>query len=72
MSKPKKSAKKANSGAGQTEAMTESDAALAEPSLSFEGALEQLETPVARLEAGELPLEEALELFDAGAGLSRQ
>ena len=42
------------------------------PALSFEGALEQLETTVARLESGEMPLEEALELFEAGVKLSRQ
>jgi exodeoxyribonuclease VII small subunit len=41
-------------------------------SLSFEGALDQLEQTVARLEAGEMPLEEALELFEAGVNLSRQ
>ena len=41
-------------------------------SLSFEGALEQLETTVGRLEEGEMPLEEALELFEAGVTLSRQ
>ncbi|MCR9097603.1 MAG: exodeoxyribonuclease VII small subunit [bacterium] len=40
--------------------------------LSFEGALEQLETTVGRLEEGEMPLEEALELFEKGVGLSRQ
>jgi exodeoxyribonuclease VII small subunit len=40
-------------------------------SLSFEGALEQLEQTVARLEEGELPLEEALELFESGVKLSR-
>ena len=40
--------------------------------LSFEGALEQLETTVGRLEEGEMPLEEALELFEKGVALSRQ
>jgi len=40
--------------------------------LSFESALEQLETTVARLEEGEMPLEEALELFESGVKLSRQ
>ncbi len=40
--------------------------------LSFEGALEQLETTVGRLEEGELPLEEALALFEKGVVLSRQ
>jgi exodeoxyribonuclease VII small subunit len=43
-----------------------------DPSLSFESALEQLETTVGRLEAGEMPLEEALELFENGVNLSRQ
>lgn len=42
------------------------------PALSFEGALEQLETTVGRLEEGEMPLEEALELFEKGVALSRR
>lgn len=41
-------------------------------SLSFEGALQQLEETVGRLEGGEMPLEESLELFEAGVKLSRQ
>ena len=40
--------------------------------VSFENALEQLERTVARLEVGEMPIEEALELFEAGVKLSRQ
>jgi exodeoxyribonuclease VII small subunit len=40
--------------------------------VSFESALEQLEATVARLEEGEMPLEEALELFESGVKLSRQ
>ena len=44
----------------------------ANESLSFEGALEQLESTVGRLEEGEMPLEEALELFEKGVALSRQ
>ena len=40
--------------------------------LSFETALEDLENSVARLEEGEMPLEEALEFFEAGVKLSRQ
>lgn len=40
--------------------------------LSFEGALEQLEATVGRLEEGEMPLEEALVLFERGVTLSRQ
>jgi exodeoxyribonuclease VII small subunit len=39
---------------------------------SFETTLEQLEATVARLEEGEMPLEEALELFESGVKLSRQ
>lgn len=51
----------------------ESDSSDAEAAdLSFEGALEQLEATVGRLEAGELPLEEALELFEQGVHLSRR
>ena len=41
-------------------------------SLSFEGALERLERTVSRLEAGEMPLEEAMELFESGVRFSRQ
>jgi len=41
-------------------------------SSSFETALEQLEGTVARLEEGEMPLEEALGLFESGVKLSRQ
>jgi len=47
-------------------------ASTAAESLSFEGALEQLEDTVGRLEEGEMPLEEALELFETGVRLSRQ
>ncbi len=38
---------------------------------TFEEALSQLETLVAKLEAGELPLEEALRVFEEGVRLSR-
>ena len=34
--------------------------------LNFEGALQQLESAVDRLEEGSLPLSEALDLFEAG------
>jgi exodeoxyribonuclease VII small subunit len=40
--------------------------------LSFETALERLEGVVERLEAGELPLEEALAAFEEGVQLSRR
>ena len=38
---------------------------------TFEEALSQLEALVARLEAGELPLEEALRAFEEGVRLTR-
>lgn len=44
----------------------------AEVGISFESALEELEKTVSRLEGGDMPLEEALELFESGVGLSRQ
>ena len=40
--------------------------------LSFEGALQRLEEIVERLEGGDLPLEEALAVFEEGVGLSRR
>jgi exodeoxyribonuclease VII small subunit len=40
-------------------------------SKSFEEALESLEESVERLEAGELKLEEALQVFERGIGASR-
>ncbi|MDH3211857.1 MAG: exodeoxyribonuclease VII small subunit [Myxococcales bacterium] len=40
--------------------------------LSFEAALERLESIVARLEDGELELEAALAAFEAGVALSRR
>ena len=39
---------------------------------SFEATLEELETIVAKLEGGDLPLEQSLELFERGVQLSRQ
>ena len=38
----------------------------------FEQALAELESLVERLEGGELPLEEALKLFERGVALTRQ
>lgn len=38
---------------------------------SFEEALARLEEIVARLEAGDLPLEESMALFEEGVGLAR-
>jgi exodeoxyribonuclease VII small subunit len=59
------------SGAGDEQASPPSpktDAA----SLSFEAALTSLEGVVARLESGDMPLEQALEAFEAGVALSRR
>lgn len=44
---------------------------MAEPD-SFEAALARLEALVARLERGELPLEDALATFEEGVGLTRR
>jgi exodeoxyribonuclease VII small subunit len=40
--------------------------------LAFEGALDELEGLVDRLEAGDLPLEDALATFERGVALSRR
>jgi exodeoxyribonuclease VII small subunit len=39
---------------------------------SFEASLDELEQIVAQLEAGDLPLEQSLELFERGVRLSRE
>ncbi len=39
--------------------------------ITFEKALEKLENTVEQLESGELPLEKALEIFEAGVKMSR-
>lgn len=39
--------------------------------LGFEAALEQLEERVRRLESGDVPLDEALKLFEEGVALAR-
>lgn len=64
MSDPKRNA-------GDAAQMDETPALKGSQSLSFEGALDELEETVARLESGEMPLEEALEVFEAGVRLSR-
>ena len=43
-----------------------------QPSAKFEVSLEELERIVRELEAGDLPLERSLELFERGVGLSEQ
>ena len=57
---------------GNQQTSAESGAQDQAPGTSFEGALEQLEGTVDRLEAGDLPLESALELFESGVKLARQ
>ncbi len=42
-----------------------------EPTPSFEQSAEQLSTIVQRLESGELPLEESLQLFEEGVRVAR-
>jgi len=43
-----------------------------QPVAKFEGSLEELEKIVRELEAGDLPLERSLELFERGVGLNEQ
>jgi exodeoxyribonuclease VII small subunit len=43
-----------------------------QPVAKFEASLEELEKIVRELEAGDLPLERSLELFERGVGLSEQ
>lgn len=45
---------------------------MAEQAQGFEGALAALEERVRRLEGGEVPLDEALTLFEEGVALARQ
>ncbi|MHA3841622.1 exodeoxyribonuclease VII small subunit [Sphingomonas aestuarii] len=40
--------------------------------LSFEDALKELETIVARLESGDAPLQQAIDLYERGDALRRQ
>ena len=42
------------------------------PEKSFEASLEELERIVSQLEAGDLPLDRSLELFEQGVRLSRE
>ena len=43
----------------------------ADPAAGFEGSLKELEDIVARMERGDLPLEESLALFERGMTLTR-
>lgn len=44
---------------------------MTEQEIGFEQAMEQLETIVAKLEGGDVPLEQAIELFQEGMRLSK-
>jgi exodeoxyribonuclease VII small subunit len=44
---------------------------MADQEIGFEQAMEQLERIVAKLEGGDVPLEQAIELFQEGMRLSR-
>jgi len=59
----------ANKGAGKAESVEAGQGGAAE--MSFELAMEKLETIVAQLESGDVPLETAIELFQEGMTLSR-
>ncbi|MEZ4332900.1 MAG: exodeoxyribonuclease VII small subunit [Myxococcota bacterium] len=60
--------------AGEAKGANDAGAArtAAPEAISFEAALAELETVVARLESGDMPLEQALEAFEAGIQLSRR
>jgi exodeoxyribonuclease VII small subunit len=45
---------------------------MSETTRSFEQALSELESHVRKLDSGELPLEEALEVFEAGIKLQQE
>ena len=45
---------------------------MADTELGFESALDELERRVRRLEAGDVPLEEALALYEEGMSLAQQ
>lgn len=52
-------------------AATDSNPAADDPVARFEGSLSELEAIVARMERGDLPLEESLQLFERGMGLTK-
>ena len=45
---------------------------MSEPTRSFEDALTELESHVRKLDSGELPLEEALQVFESGIRLQQE
>ena len=57
----------------KTAASTETTPAPADDAVSrFEGSMKELETIVARMERGDLPLEESLSLFERGMQLTKE
>lgn len=52
--------------------MSKKQQAAADEAPRFEAIVDELEALVGRLEGGELPLEEALALYERGVGLARQ
>lgn len=62
----------ARSKRNEGSAGVENEAPAAPATVSFEAALASLEGVVARLESGDLPLEQALEAFEQGVALSRR
>ncbi len=53
-------------------AATAAAATDADPVSRFESSLQELEGIVARMESGELPLEDSLKLFERGVALTKQ
>lgn len=51
--------------------MAAKEKALEEEAISFEAAMERLESIVSKLESGDVPLETAIELFQEGMKLSQ-
>ncbi len=64
---PGREAEPARRGTGPRMSIPEAEP----PALKFEEALSRLEAVVARLEGGDLPLEDALSLFEEGVRLTR-
>jgi len=68
----RKDAAAAPAAESAAEPVADEDATPGDAPIAFERALERLEQTVARLEEGDMPLEEALDLFESGVRLSRQ
>ena len=62
----------ARSAAGSDSAESEGESEASQQAAPFESSVEQLEAIVDRLEEGDLPLEEALAVFEEGVALTRR